>query len=237
MHLSSLIAVFITPILAASSPLSPSSSSSSEIEPRQIYGVTSRYCSNASGNVPSLCFLQYYISATAPTFRIALPSDATNNAAYDTILQIISPITQTWVGFAWGGGMTNNPLTVAWPNGNQGQMSVSSRWSAGRTLPGIYSGATLRTLSTARNSTHWTVEVVCTGCSRWNSQQNGGRLETQAGSASTFAWAISRTAVPQPSNPSGSFPVHNNQGMFSNALDFGKNARATFTQYVQNKRS
>ncbi|KAK0732361.1 hypothetical protein B0T21DRAFT_384676 [Apiosordaria backusii] len=228
MHLSSLIALLSAPLLATSSPLS-SSSSSSEIEPRQVYGVTSKYCSTASGNVPSLCFLQYYISATAPTFRVALPSDATNNAAYDTILQIISPITQTWVGFAWGGGMTNNPLTVAWPNGNQGQV--------GRTLPGIYSSATLRTLSTARNSTHWTVEVVCTGCSRWNSQQNGGRLETQAGSASTFAWAISRTAVPQPSNPSGSFPVHNNQGMFSNALDFGKNARATFTQYVQNKRS
>ncbi|VBB71295.1 Putative protein of unknown function [Podospora comata] len=233
MHLPSLVAFFAAPLLAASSPVTPSS----EIESRQVYGVTSKYCSTASGNVPSLCFLQYYTSATAPTYRIALPSDATNNAAYDTILQIISPVAQTWVGFAWGGGMTNNPLTVAWPNGNSGQVSVSSRWSAGRTTPGLYSGATLRTLSTARNSTHWTVEVVCTGCSRWNSQQNGGRLETQSGSASTFAWAISRTAVPQPSNPSGSFPVHNNQGMFSNALDFGKNARATFTQYVQNKRS
>ncbi|KAK3987663.1 hypothetical protein QBC44DRAFT_343808 [Cladorrhinum sp. PSN332] len=193
------------------------------------YGQTTKYCAPSSGSTAGICYLQYYISPTAPIFRIAIPSDASSNAAFDTILQIVSPTALGWVGFAWGGGMTGNPLTVVWPNGNTGQVTVSSRWSTGRTLPGTYSSATYKTLSSSRNATHWSVEVVCTGCSRWT----GGSINTQG--YGQFAWALSRTAVPQPSNPSGSFAIHNNVGMISEPLDFGKNSREVFTGWV-NKR-
>ncbi|KAK4187925.1 hypothetical protein QBC35DRAFT_383738 [Podospora australis] len=229
MHLSSVLALLL--------PLSGVVVSGKAVtnEKRQVYGVTSKYCSTASGNVPALCYLQYYVSPTQPTFRIAIPSDASPSQPFDTILQIHSPHANTWAGFSWGGGMTLNPLTVAWPNGNQGQVTVSSRWSSGRTTPGVYSQATLTKLSQSRNSTHWSVEVACKGCSKWTGSY-GGALNVNSGTVQQFAWAISRTAVPQPANSAASFPVHNTQGMFSEPLEFAKNARATFNSYVQNKK-
>ncbi|KAK4231651.1 hypothetical protein QBC38DRAFT_201091 [Podospora fimiseda] len=193
------------------------------------YGQTSKYCAPSSGTQTPLCYFQYYISPTAPLFRIAIPSDATSSTAFDTVLQIISPTALGWVGFAWGGGMTGNPLTVVWPNGGSGQVTVSSRWANGRTLPTTYSSATYKTLSSSRNTTHWSVEVVCTGCSRWS----GGSINTQG--YGQFAWALSRTAVPQPSNPSSSFSIHSNVGMISEPLDYGKNPRDVFTAWI-NKR-
>jgi len=100
---------------------------------------------------------------------------------------------------------------------------------SGRTLPTTYSGATYKTLSQSRNSTHWTVEVVCTGCSKWN----GGSVNTQG--YGQFAWALSRTAVPQPGSAGSSFSIHNNVGMISESLDSGKNARDVFTGWVNKK--
>jgi hypothetical protein len=83
--------------------------------------TTSKYCSPTS----SICYLEYSTSASNPTYRIAIP-DATT-APFDTLLQITAPVALGWAGFAWGGGMTGNPLTVTWPNGNNA--TVSSRWS------------------------------------------------------------------------------------------------------------
>ncbi|KAM7197786.1 hypothetical protein V8F20_006459 [Naviculisporaceae sp. PSN 640] len=185
--------------------------------------TTSKYC-----NAQSICYLQYSTTSTStPIFRIAIPDVTTT--PFDTLLQIIAPVSLGWAGFSWGGGMTNNPLTVAWPNGNTGKVTVSSRWSIGRTLPSVYSGATYKTLTSSRNSTHWTVEVLCTGCSKWN----GGQLSASGNTINTFAWAYSRTAVPQPANPSSSFSIHNNVGMFSDTLSAARNSRASFEDYAR----
>ncbi|GAB1309850.1 Cellobiose dehydrogenase [Madurella fahalii] len=181
-----------------------------------------RHCDSTS----NICYISYSRSASNPTFRIAVP-DA-GSAPFDTLLQIIAPVSIGWAGFAWGGGMTTNPLTVAWPNGNN--VTVSSRWSTGRTLPSLYPSATYRTLSASRNSTHWSVETVCSGCSRWN----GGSLSMT--SVNTFAWAMSRTAVAQPANSASSFEYHNNVGMFSTSLNDAKVPRAVFDQYVRGGR-
>ncbi|KAK4163730.1 hypothetical protein QBC43DRAFT_344965 [Cladorrhinum sp. PSN259] len=194
------------------------------LDKRQAYGVTSKYCSTASGG---LCYLQYFVSPTSPTYRIALPSDATANSAYDVVLQVIAPNALTWAGFAWGGSMIQNPLTVVWPNGNQA--TVSSRWANSRTQPTVYSGATLKTLNTSRNGTHWTVEVACTGCSKWNNK--GLNLN----GPSTFSWAFSTSPVQQPSNSGSNFAVHTSSGVFSQPLDYGKNTRTVFTNYVNKK--
>ncbi|KAM7190457.1 hypothetical protein V8F33_009440 [Rhypophila sp. PSN 637] len=185
---------------------------------------TSKYCAPQS----SICYLQYATtSASYPIFRIAVP-DVTS-APFDAILQIVSPVSLGWVGFSWGGGMTSNPLTVAWPNGNTGKATVSSRWANGRTLPSTYSSASYKTLSSSKNSTHWTIELVCTGCSQWT----GGQLSVNGNTINTFAWAYSKTAVPQPANPSSSFSIHNNVGMFSDNLSVAKVPQATFQEYVK----
>jgi len=181
--------------------------------------TTARYCNPST----QICYLEYSWGPTIPVFRIAVPDTAATNAQFDTLLQIVAPASLGWVGFSWGGGMTLNPLTVVWPNG-QGA-TVSSRWATGRTLPSVYSSATYRTVSASHNSTHWTVETVCTGCSKWS----GGALS--ATGVNTFAWAVSKTAVSQPANAGSSFQIHNNIGSFGDSLV--KVPKATFDAYVK----
>ncbi|KAK3329290.1 hypothetical protein B0H66DRAFT_585809 [Apodospora peruviana] len=212
MHLLALATtIFLLICNGCASPISDSS-----LDKRQ---TTSKYCSAES----NLCYLQISTTASNPVFRIAIP-DGTS-APFEILLQIIAPVSNGWAGFAWGGGMIANPLTVAWPNGNK--VTVSSRWSSGRTLPGTYSGATYKTLSSSKNSTHWMAEVVCTGCSKWS----GGQLSTTG--INTFAWALSRTAVQQPASASSSFSIHNNLGQFSTDLSSAKVSQSVFQQHIK----
>ncbi|KAL1838928.1 hypothetical protein VTJ49DRAFT_2059 [Mycothermus thermophilus] len=187
-----------------------------------------RYCDNS--RTQGMCYLEYSRpgTTTVPVLRVAVPEGVSSGSTFDTVLQIVAPVTLGWAGFAWGGGMTRNPLTVVWPNGEG--VTVSSRWSEGRTLPPVYPSATYRTISASRNGTHWTAEVVCSGCSRWN----GGSLNING--VHTFAWAVSRTPVSQPGNPASSFAYHNNVGMFSEPMSMAAVPRAVFDEHVRGAR-
>jgi hypothetical protein len=56
-------------------------------------------------------------------FGIAVPED-TSAENFDVIIQVTGPKdTAGWVGVGWGGGMTYNPLTIVWPNGDDVQVS------------------------------------------------------------------------------------------------------------------
>jgi len=83
--------------------------------------TTSKFCSSDGG----VCYVDIATRPGNPTYRIAIADSSA--APFDTLLQIISPASLGWAGFAWGGGMTLNPLTVAWPNGDK--VVVSSRWA------------------------------------------------------------------------------------------------------------
>ena len=48
-------------------------------------------------------------------------------APFDTVLQIVSPIANGWVGFAWGGTMPYVPLTIGWVNAAANTTIYSSR--------------------------------------------------------------------------------------------------------------
>ena len=109
---SRLIALFLLFFLATSH------GHSTKLSQRQ---TTSKYCPPSS----SICFLEVITRPSNPVFRLAIP-DATT-APFDALLQITAPVALGWAGFSWGGGMTGNPLTVAWPNGNNA--TVSSRWA------------------------------------------------------------------------------------------------------------
>lgn len=62
--------------------------------------------------------------STGVTYRVALPA---NSSTSDAILQIVSPNEFAWCGLAWGGHMTQNPLSVAWATGAQsGQKAIVS---------------------------------------------------------------------------------------------------------------
>lgn len=179
-----------------------------------------RYCSPESATV---CFAEAtWPGGTRPIFRIAIP-DNVQSAPFETILQIVAPISLTWVGFAWGGGMVNNPITMAWMNGNTAV--VSSRWATARTVPGMYNQATVKALMSSRNATHWTAEILCTGCSRWT----GG--EVSPVNNNQFAWGSGRAAVAQPSNPQSSFPKHTDVRMYGAMLQNGRVPSAAFNSY------
>jgi hypothetical protein len=87
-------------------------------EAREI-AAASKYCDAAS----TICYAEF-TSTNNIAFRIAIPDTATS-APFDVLLQIVAPKATGWAGVAWGGQMTYNPLTVAWPNTNT--VTVSSR--------------------------------------------------------------------------------------------------------------
>lgn len=83
---------------------------------------TPKYCPGGT----SICFSEYKIEAQGLIYRIAIPD--VQAAPFDILLQIVAPKTVGWAGIAWGGKMSNNPLTVGWPNENTA--IVSSRWTS-----------------------------------------------------------------------------------------------------------
>lgn len=50
-----------------------------------------------------------------------------NAAPYESVLQIVSPISIGWVGFSWGGTMPYVPLTIGWVNKAASTAIYSSR--------------------------------------------------------------------------------------------------------------
>lgn len=70
-----------------------------------------------------LTFSQY-VNDKGMAFRVAVPDKAAG-AAYSVVAQIVAPIATGWVGIAWGGSMTYNPLAIVWLDGKN--PVVSSR--------------------------------------------------------------------------------------------------------------
>lgn len=83
---------------------------------------TSKYCPGGT----AICFSEYKVAAQNLIYRIAIPD--VQAAPFDILLQIVAPKTVGWAGIAWGGQMSNNPLTIGWPNGDS--VVVSSRWTS-----------------------------------------------------------------------------------------------------------
>ena len=92
----------------------------SALDKRQ--STIARYCDPAAGGI---CWIEMYRSTALPRFRVAFPD--TSSTPFDALLQIVSPVAAGWAGFAWGGRMVNNPLTIAWQNGKN--VTISSRWA------------------------------------------------------------------------------------------------------------
>lgn len=86
-----------------------------------------KYCPSSTPG--AACFSEFTVAAQKITYRIAIPEVAA--APFDIYLQIIAfKATAGWAGIAWGGKMSNNPLTIGWalPNGGNGSV-VSSRFT------------------------------------------------------------------------------------------------------------
>ncbi|KAK0612603.1 hypothetical protein B0T17DRAFT_564931, partial [Bombardia bombarda] len=173
---------------------------------RQQAGTT-KYC---PGGTP-ICFSEFTVATHNIIYRIAIPEVAA--APFDILLQIVAPRAVGWAAIAWGGKMSNNPLTMAWPSGNR--TVVSSRFTTGHSAPTPYTGATYSVLpSSSSNATHWQLDVLCTGCSQWQ----GGSLNPNG--TNGLAWAKAAKDVTSPASNTSAFSIHDAKAVF--AHDFSQ---------------
>ncbi|RYP62853.1 hypothetical protein DL771_009547 [Monosporascus sp. 5C6A] len=155
------------------------------------------------------------------SYRVAIPANAVPGQPYDAVLQVVAPVDVGWAGFAWGGGMTRNPLAVNWASGST--PVVSSRWATSHSMPSAYSGATYQILSKASsvNGTHWKVTARCKGCTSWTG--SSGTVVLNPAGETRFAFAASRVK-PSGTSPDASITVHSVFATWMHDLNGGKNA-------------
>ncbi|TFK24100.1 cellobiose dehydrogenase [Coprinopsis marcescibilis] len=125
--------------------------------------------------------------------------------------EIVAPIENAWVGASPGGGMVNNVLIVAWPNGDKvvGSIRLATRY----VLPEPFQGPILTVLPSSKvNSTHWKLVYRCQHCTSWETE-NGPR-ELPIDSVGASAWAIHTSPVADPSDPNSSFSQHSDFGFY-----------------------
>ncbi|KAJ8121636.1 hypothetical protein ONZ43_g1962 [Nemania bipapillata] len=162
------------------------------------------------------------------TYRLALPADASADKPYDAIIQIVAPIEMGWVAWAWGGGMTYNPLTVVWANGDSAM--YSSRQALGYYTPIVYEDAKYTVLKgTSTNSTHFKFTALCSGCASWPDFDGNPSTLDGAGQAN-FAYAYSTTPVDEPTNSETTFSIHDSVGHWTH--DLGASRSDKFTSWV-----
>ncbi|KAL8284513.1 hypothetical protein RB597_001951 [Gaeumannomyces tritici] len=176
-----------------------------------------------------VCYSEF-VSTQRVAYRVAVPDTAARGTAFEVLIQIVAPRAVGWAALAWGGQMTNNPLTIAYSNGGTGAV-VSSRRAVSRTAPSPYPGASYAVFGTSTtNATHWRLDVLCSGCSAWT----GGSVDP-AGAAVTIAWASSARAPTTPSSNTSTIAIHDNKARV--AFDLAAGRIANFTQVVAAKRA
>ncbi|KAF2441767.1 iron reductase domain protein [Karstenula rhodostoma CBS 690.94] len=179
--------------------------------------VSKRYCDAAS----SICY-SGWTGANGVTIGVALPNTTSPN--FDTVLQVVSPIANGWVGFSWGGTMPYVPLTMGWVNKAANTVIYSSRMAFGLSMPQAYTGAEYTYLKgTGYNDTHWTLNVRCRGCSQWQDTEGKTVSLDSSNAASPFAHGLTNKAPIQPAKNTSVFNVHSTFGHWTLDLTQGKN--------------
>ncbi|KAK8859017.1 actin-domain-containing protein [Apiospora arundinis] len=171
---------------------------------------------------------QQYPSADGIKFRVALPGTIEAGQPYDVILQIEAPKSIGWVGWAWAGQMTYNPLTVIWPNGDQ--VMHSSRMAFGYSTPSPYADATYQVLKgTGIKGDTLKFTALCKGCSSWT-DFTGEPFTVDASQEARFAYAFSANPVATPSDNATTFTIHDGVGHWYHDLPGAKSA--SFADWV-----
>ncbi|KAI1082581.1 CBD9-like protein [Whalleya microplaca] len=178
-------------------------------------------------------FSQYsaaYTTTSSVIFRVAIPSTAAAGTPYDVVIQVVAPVAAGWAALAWGGSMTNNPLTIGWSNGNSALASV--RRATSHTTPQPFDGATLEILTTGTktNATHWQYTAKCTGCSSFVGSNDAQKNLDPKGS-NRFAFAYSKTKPTTPSSDTTAITVHDVYNYWNH--DFAAAANANFDELVE----
>ncbi|KAF2471707.1 cellobiose dehydrogenase-like protein [Lindgomyces ingoldianus] len=176
-----------------------------------------RYCDS----VTSLCY-SGWTGGNGVLIGVAMPNVTV--APFETVLQIVSPIKNGWVGIAWGGTMPYVPLTIGWVNNASNTTIYSSRMAYGLSLPQPFTGAEYSYLKgTGYNTTHWTLNVRCKGCSQWADVDGKARSLDPQNATMPFAHAYASKLPAQPANNRSTFNVHSAFGHWTLDIALGKN--------------
>lgn len=169
-----------------------------------------------------LCYAEYMTTEGA-AYRVAVPSNAVAGQPYDVALQIVAPRTMTWAAIGWGGSMVNNPLIVGYPNGQN--ITVSPRWTTGYKQPVPYDQVKITTMpDQGMNATHWTLSILCSGCSLWKQGSYNMNLNPSALVWMAVATNSGRGTVTTPSSLSSDFVVHDWNARFGFDMPTAKQA-------------
>jgi len=174
--------------------------------------VEERSVQAKSCDANGMCYTEW-ASPEGISYRIAIP-DSAKAAPFDIAISITAPVkTVGWAGIAWGGVMANNPLAVAWANGNS--VMISSRSSAGHTPPAAFADTTYKLLpSSSVNATHFKVDAICTGCSSWTVNKATGSLSPTSASVSV-AYAQAAKAPTDPKDAASAIGRHDKHAKFT----------------------
>jgi len=165
-------------------------------------------------------FAAYTEAVSGVEYNIAIPEVAA--APFDVYLSIVAPANITYAAVAFGGCMLRSPLLVAWKNNTN--VVASPRWATEYHPPTLYNGTTVSVLKTSSvNSTYWTANLVCTGCSTWL----GGSVNA-LGSA-TFGYGVANRTLGNPAMVNSSIPFHNvGRGHFEVNITSARNSQSQF---------
>ena len=83
--------------------------------------------------------------------------------------------------------------------------------SSGHSLPSIYSGPTVKVLSSTITSSQFTAQLQLSNSTSW---VDSGSLDIGS-SAAAIIWAYGKSAPSNPSNPTSDFLEHRDEGTFS----------------------
>ncbi|PGG98607.1 hypothetical protein AJ79_08811 [Helicocarpus griseus UAMH5409] len=160
------------------------------------------YCDSTTG----VCY-SAHVTIEQISYGVALPLTPSN----DAIFQISAPLDIGWAGFAWGGAMAYNPLTVAWRN--EDSVVVSSRMAFGLTYPQTFTDATYTYLEgNGVNETHWNLHVRCQGCTTYVSPADSSEVIVDAGDTAQVAYAYANTPPLDPASNTSVFDIHAGMG-------------------------
>lgn len=148
-------------------------------------------------------------------FGMALPQDALTTDATEFIGYLQCSIKDAanpgYCGVSLGQSMVNNLLVTAWPA--EGEVYTSLRFASGYAMPDVYAGnAEITQVSSAINSTHFTVIFRCKDCLRWDHNGQTGGTSTSAG-VMVLSWVQSHQGPENPTCPDQITMAQHDNGM------------------------
>ncbi|KIM26739.1 iron reductase domain protein [Serendipita vermifera MAFF 305830] len=187
-----------------------------------LYAVTSALAQTHAWCDPDTPRCFQAIESSDLTIAAAFSNSTT---ATDFVGEIISPVSNKWVGVSLGSRMTNNLVVVVGPS-SPTAFVASARMSSGFQPSMVYPIAKITQLSGSRtNATHWKYVFRCERCLSWTDFTGTPHTVHPKSQVQAVTWGTTA----QPSNPNFGFSIPDTKLLF--ALDVASARTANYSSY------